>query len=143
MIVSSATAQLAVDHLPLDTSFEALGPIRLRDLERAEDACVLVGPGLVESGGGVRGDVAVDVLAEAGVTRRERDVLGAIGERQTNSEIAALLSVSERTVESHVSALLRKLGAANRLELASIAKQRAVDGECAAASDAHDERAAL
>ena len=37
---------------------------------------MLVGPGLVESGGGVRGDVAVDVLAEAGVTRRERERAG-------------------------------------------------------------------
>ncbi|HMK12456.1 MAG TPA: AAA family ATPase, partial [Acidimicrobiales bacterium] len=120
VIVSSATAQLVVDHLPLDTSLDALGPIRLRDLER-EDACALVGPGLVEPGRVSGGVIAVDVLAEAGVTRRERDVLGAIGERLTNSEIAALLSVSERTVESHVSALLRKLDAANRVELASIA----------------------
>ena len=32
-------------------------------------------------------------------------------------EIAARFSLSERTIESHVSALLRKLGAANRIEL--------------------------
>ena len=38
-----------------------------------------------------------------------------------NSEIAARLFVSERTVESHVSALMRKLGAANRRELAALA----------------------
>ena len=36
--------------------------------------------------------------------------------RRTNAEIAGLRCVSERTVESHVSSLLHKLGAANRME---------------------------
>lgn len=61
-------------------------------------------------------------LDDAGVTRREAEVLDALAERLTNSEIAARLYVSERTVESHVSALLRKLGKSNRLELGELAK---------------------
>ena len=52
-----------------------------------------------------------------GVTRRESEVLNAVVGRLSNAEIAARLFVSERTVESHVSALLRKLGATNRLDL--------------------------
>ena len=48
-------------------------------------------------------------------------MLAALGERLTNAEIAARLFVSERTVESHVSALLRKLEASSRLELAQLA----------------------
>jgi DNA-binding CsgD family transcriptional regulator len=55
------------------------------------------------------------------LTRRETDVLAALAERLTNAEIAARLFVSERTVESHVAALLRKLQATNRRELADIA----------------------
>ena len=51
------------------------------------------------------------------------DVLAALAERLTNAEIAARLFVSERTVESHVAALLRKLEATNRRELADIAKR--------------------
>jgi hypothetical protein len=49
-------------------------------------------------------------------------VLGALGERLTNAEIAVRLFVSERTVESHVSALLRKLEASSRLELTQLAR---------------------
>jgi len=49
-------------------------------------------------------------------------VLSALGERLTNAEIAARLFVSERTVESHVSALRRKLEASSRLELAQLAR---------------------
>jgi predicted ATPase/DNA-binding CsgD family transcriptional regulator len=61
------------------------------------------------------------VLTEAGVSAREADVLSALGEHVTNAEIAARLYISVRTVESHVSSLLRKLGVADRRELARYA----------------------
>jgi hypothetical protein len=51
-------------------------------------------------------------------------VLAALAERLSNAEIAARLFVSERTVESHVTSLLRKLDATNRRELADIAKRQ-------------------
>ena len=57
------------------------------------------------------------VLDRQGVTRREAEVLAAVAERLSNAEIAARLRLSERTVESHVSSLLHKLGARNRLDL--------------------------
>jgi predicted ATPase/DNA-binding CsgD family transcriptional regulator len=52
------------------------------------------------------------------ISAREADVLGALGRRLTNAEIARELHISIRTVESHVSSLLRKLGAVDRRELA-------------------------
>jgi DNA-binding CsgD family transcriptional regulator len=55
---------------------------------------------------------------EETVSRREAEVLGLIGEHLTNAEIAARLYISMRTVESHVSSLLRKLGLSHRRELA-------------------------
>jgi DNA-binding CsgD family transcriptional regulator len=67
-------------------------------------------------------------LGSKGVTRREAQVLEAHGERLTNAEIAERLYLSERTVESHVSSLLRKLSAANRLELAALAKEALAPG---------------
>jgi non-specific serine/threonine protein kinase len=60
----------------------------------------------------------MDLLERSGVTAREREVLRLLGERLTNSEIADRLFISIRTVESHVSSLLTKLGAANRRALA-------------------------
>jgi hypothetical protein len=56
-------------------------------------------------------------------------VLDALGEHLSNAEIGAKLFISERTVESHVSSLLRKLGATDRRELADLATRLTyVDG---------------
>ena len=51
------------------------------------------------------------------LTPRERAVLDLVRRRWTNAEIAEELVVSVRTVETHVSALLRKLGASDRRAL--------------------------
>ncbi|WP_062356398.1 ATP-binding protein [Herbidospora yilanensis] len=56
-------------------------------------------------------------------TPREREILRLVGERLQNREIARRLHLSERTVESHVSALLRKLGGENRLALVAHAER--------------------
>jgi len=63
---------------------------------------------------------AADGLARAGVTEREAEVLLAVAERLRNREIADRLHVSVRTVESHVSALRRKLGVTGRAGLAKL-----------------------
>lgn len=56
---------------------------------------------------------------EVGVSAREAEVLAALGEHLTNAEIGARLFISVRTVESHVSSLLRKLQADDRRGLAA------------------------
>jgi predicted ATPase/DNA-binding CsgD family transcriptional regulator len=55
------------------------------------------------------------------VSAREADVLAAIGAYQTNAQIAERLHISIRTVESHVSSLLRKVGVEDRRALAAAA----------------------
>ena len=66
------------------------------------------------------------------VSTREAEVLDALRDHLTNAEIARRLHISVRTVESHVSSLLRKLGAADRRGLASLAAERAAQARLAA-----------
>jgi predicted ATPase/DNA-binding CsgD family transcriptional regulator len=48
------------------------------------------------------------------LTRREREVAALIGQGKTNGEIASELFLSKRTVETHVSKILSKLGLTSR-----------------------------
>jgi DNA-binding NarL/FixJ family response regulator len=65
------------------------------------------------------GDPELDQL-----TSREREVLQLIARGYRYKEIAARLHLSARTVESHVSAVLRKLQLSNRNELTRWAAER-------------------
>jgi len=52
------------------------------------------------------------------LTAREREVLAQIAEGRSNREIARLLNMSEKTVKTHVSSVLAKLGVADRTQAA-------------------------
>src|SRR5919108_95414 len=56
------------------------------------------------------------------ISEREAEVLTALGARLSNAQIANRLHISVRTVESHVSSLLRKYGMADRWALAELAR---------------------
>ncbi len=91
---------------PLSSRLEELATmahIRLDDVEAA------------------RGDVAYPGLE--GLTEREREILGYVVAGRTYAEIAAELTISEKTVSSHISSLLRKTGATNRIHLAKLASE--------------------
>ncbi|MFE4912976.1 response regulator [Streptomyces sp. NPDC056652] len=53
----------------------------------------------------------------AGITEREQEVLTLIGRGRTNTEIAEDLFITVATAKSHVSRLLTKLGARDRVQL--------------------------
>ena len=57
----------------------------------------------------------------AGLTEREREVLGLIGDGRSNAEIGAGLFLTEATVKGYVSRLLLKLDCENRTQAARIA----------------------
>jgi DNA-binding NarL/FixJ family response regulator len=57
---------------------------------------------------------SVNVCQASGLTGRERQVMGLLGQNLSNKEIAHRLCVSECTVKNHVHRVLRKLGVRNR-----------------------------
>ena len=68
-----------------------------------------------------RRTMAETILKEAPMDRlttRERDVLRLLADGLSDRDIAAALTISPRTVETHVSSVLRKLEVRNRAEAA-------------------------
>lgn len=70
----------------------------------------------------VSGDDRRSARAAAGgapnpLTRREREIVQLLAESLTNKEIAARLSISVKTVETHRGAIMRKLGLSSIVEL--------------------------
>jgi DNA-binding NarL/FixJ family response regulator len=58
------------------------------------------------------------------LTPREQEVVKLIAEAHTNKEIAEILHLSEKTVESHRARVLQKLGMRDRVELVRYAIRR-------------------
>ena len=63
------------------------------------------------------------------LTPREREVLQQIARGYMYKEIAHRLGISAKTVEAHVSAVLRKLQLSSRHELTRWAAERRLDGD--------------
>ena len=66
-----------------------------------------------------------DLEEALGLTPREAEVLMLVARGYTNREIASALVITVKTASVHVSHILRKLNAANRLEAATIAHRMA------------------
>ncbi len=65
----------------------------------------------------------------AGLTPRQVEVLALVEQGLSNAEIAARLTLSPKTVDHHVSALLDKLGVASRGQAAAVAHRLNLGGE--------------
>jgi DNA-binding CsgD family transcriptional regulator len=112
-IGSTVWAAYAAVHCPdLDTARQGLAAIDDMKAPAMRDAALRMrhAAGL-QIPRGPRGSTAAN---EAGLTRREVEILRAMGDGLSNAEVAARLFLSERTVAHHVSSVLRKLGVPTR-----------------------------
>jgi len=67
---------------------------------------------------------AGEELVEEPLTPREQQIVKLIAESNTNRQIAELLTISEKTVETHRANILEKLGMRDRVELTRYAIRR-------------------
>ena len=74
------------------------------------------------------GDDHEEDQAFAGLSQREREILGWISEGLSNAEIADRLSISEKTVRNHVSNVFDKLGVWTRAQAIVFARDRGFRG---------------
>ncbi|WP_431042158.1 response regulator [Streptomyces sp. P1-3] len=74
----------------------------------------------------VRTPGAPDPAVLEALTRREREVLGCLGQGLSNAEIGERLSMAEATVKTHVSRLLAKLELRSRVQAAVLAQELGV-----------------
>jgi DNA-binding NarL/FixJ family response regulator len=98
-------------------ALDACGSVRVRDELRRE--LRRLGARAEPRGPAARGDNGVGALS-----KRELEIATLVTDRLTNKEIAAALFLSDKTIESHLRSIFRKLGVASRVEVA-----RAVERE--------------
>jgi DNA-binding NarL/FixJ family response regulator len=64
----------------------------------------------------------------AGMTAREREVLGLLATGMPNKTIAAQLGISEATVKAHLTRIFREIGVTDRMQAALWARERRLPG---------------
>jgi DNA-binding NarL/FixJ family response regulator len=90
----------------------------VRAIRSVHDGHTVLAPG---AAGLVAGRPGREVRGIGALTSREREVFALLADGQSNREIARTLGVSEKTVKTHVSAVLAKLGVADRTQAALVA----------------------
>jgi DNA-binding NarL/FixJ family response regulator len=115
-LVSLAVQAGAAGFLYKDVDPDAL----VRAIRSVHDGHTLLAPDA--AGSLLRSGAAAPAVQGIGaLTAREREVLAQLADGRSNREIARLLRVSEKTVKTHVSSVLAKLGVSDRTQAALLA----------------------
>ena len=119
-VTEPASASLAIRSGAAGVLYKDVDPDALvRAIRSVHDGHLLLAPeaaGSLVRPGNSGGAGGIDSL-----TGREREVLAEIAKGRSNREIARALTVSEKTVKAHVSAVLAKLGVQDRTQAALLA----------------------
>jgi DNA-binding NarL/FixJ family response regulator len=94
-------------HVALSGSGNVLSPRAVRNL--------------FEGAGQSQEQVRDTPMQDAGLTKRESDVLRYLSQGHSNREISRALFLSEKTIKAHLAAVFRKLGVTNRTQAAMAA----------------------
>src|SRR5215211_481212 len=101
-----------------ERDFDAMGALRARDAVRRE--LRKLGARIEPRGPASAAETGLEALSP-----REREIAELVADRRTNREIAAALFLSEKTVESHLRNVFRKLSASSRVQVArAVEKER-------------------
>ena len=118
---TAADARAALGDVAFTHGWEAGRHLLWADAIREALAALEATPSIAPTHGLLRGQPAP---ADVDLTFREQEVLGLLCQHLTDSEIAAHLFVSPRTVNNHVANILGKLGVRNRREAAALAARQ-------------------
>ena len=114
---SGASGYLTKDMTP-EALQRAIRGTRVHDLPMPRAMAAQVVEHLARASGSA--STAAETLAGYGLSEREEEVLQLLADGLTDREIGTVLTISPRTVETHVSRILGKLGVRNRAEAARL-----------------------
>jgi DNA-binding CsgD family transcriptional regulator len=104
----------------VDAAAHAAIAFRHQDLRGSALGCSTRAEALAEQCGGARTPTLRKAVERLPFTDREREIVLLIGEGLSNRDIAQRLTLSVRTVESHIYKAMAKTGTPNRDELAAL-----------------------
>jgi DNA-binding CsgD family transcriptional regulator len=108
----------------IDAAAYAALAYRSQDLRGSALTCSARGDALAEQCGGASTPALRQASEPVPFTDREREIVMLIGEGLSNRGVAERLSLSVRTVESHIYRAMAKTGTASRDELAGLLSRR-------------------
>jgi DNA-binding CsgD family transcriptional regulator len=108
----------------VDAAAHAAIAYRHQDLRGSALGCSARAESLAEQCGGARTPALRKAVERLPLTDREREIVMLIGEGLSNRDIATRLTLSVRTVESHIYKAMAKTGTLNRDELAALLPRR-------------------
>ncbi|MGB6207047.1 LuxR C-terminal-related transcriptional regulator [Mycobacterium sp.] len=108
----------------VDAAAHAALAYRHHELRGSALACSAKAEALAEQCGGASTPALRKAVERLPLTDREREIVMLIGEGLSNRDIAARLTLSVRTVESHIYKAMAKTGTLNREELAALLPRR-------------------